>query len=259
MPAALFLCIVGFTVIGLVIKFGGVSFRECVHLLLRCVAISVTSHPVQEKKVGVPMMQTVFRTGKLVVGILAFVLMISDQAAADLVTNGSFETGNFSGWSQSGDPGFTGVASAGFFNYAAQDGSHFAALGPFTSGDLSQSLATTAGASYTFTWYLASDGVSPNGFQAFWNGSSISNQTNLPTTHGNYTGYSFTEVATSSHTTIQFGFYDPNSYLALDNVSVVANAVAAPEPSTAIVGVVGGLAMTGYVCRSRRRRARAAA
>ncbi len=72
-----------------------------------------------------------------------------------------------------------------------------------------------------------------------------------------YTAYSFTETA-SANAAITFS-YNTRGLCALDNVSVVANAIPTPEPSTAIVGLVGGLAMTGYVWRARRRAAHSAA
>jgi hypothetical protein len=191
------------------------------------------------------------RAGKLLGAMLALVLMLSSQATADLVVNGGFESGNFTGWSQSGDTSFTSVVSSGTQGYNSQSGSEFALLGPVTTGQLSQTLATTAGQSYTFSWYLASDGRNPDSFSASWAGTTISSQTNVP--QQNYTRYSFTETASSNSTTVRFAFSDLNSYLALDTVSVVSNAVAAPEPSTAIVGLVGGLGMTGYFWRARRR------
>jgi hypothetical protein len=206
------------------------------------------------QKEGVTLMHIPLRAGKLLGATLALVLMLSSQAAADLVVNGGFESGNFTGWTQSGDTSFTSVAQSGEHGYNAQGGNNYAALGPlFSNGFLSQTLATTAGQSYTFSWYLASNGTRPDSFSASWAGATISSQANVP--QQNYTRYSFTETASSSSTMIRFAFTDRYSYLALDTVSVVPNAVAAPEPSTAIVGLVGGLGMTGYLWRARRRTA----
>ncbi len=68
----------------------------------------------------------------------------------NLVVNGDFETGNFSSWTQWGNPGFTGVDcfDGCFGNFAA-----FA--GPFEStGGIQQDLATTVGASYNIHLFL---------------------------------------------------------------------------------------------------------
>src|SRR5579872_5052181 len=57
----------------------------------------------------------------------SLMMAISSPAAAQLVTNGSFETGDFTGWTV--NAGATFVASGGFDGYPAEDGNYFAALG----------------------------------------------------------------------------------------------------------------------------------
>jgi hypothetical protein len=206
------------------------------------------------------MVQRALRKGALVVGTFTLLCMLSGRASADLTTNGGFDSGSFSGWTTSGWTfAASSVQGTGSNWYNSQAGSDYALLGTTLglTDSLSQKIATTSGQSYTFSFYLANNGSSSNEFQASWNGSTIFDQS-IAETGKSYNLYSFTEKATSSLTTIQFSFNDTLSYLALDSVSVVSNAVAAPEPSTAIVALVGGLAMTGYVWQFRRR-ARAAA
>jgi hypothetical protein len=210
------------------------------------------------------------RTMMVFSGFMAVSVMVSRPAAADvnLVTNGGFELnmsggmsapGSFFGWTQAGDTGATFVTT-GSDGFSPHSGQYFALLGPVSPGSLSEgvatTLATTVGQTYTFSWWLGSDGVPPNSFQATWNGNVIFGQSSLPSTSGGYNNYSFTEMATSTTTPIQFTFSDRFGFLALDDVSVVANAnpSAVPEPSTALFGVVGGLSMAGYMSwRSRRR------
>jgi hypothetical protein len=104
---------------------------------------------------------------------------------------------------------------------------------------------------------LGSDGGTTNDFSASWNGTTISSQTNIPTTNGAYTPYSFTEVAAGSTTTILFSFRNDPGYLALDDVSVVANgSTVIPEPSSMALACIGGLSLVVVTAWRRRYGAR---
>jgi hypothetical protein len=99
---------------------------------------------------------------------------LASTAAANLVVNPGFETGNFTGWTQIGDTTFTGVDTL-----SAHSGSFGADMGPIGSlGFISQDLAAVAGATYDLTFWLANiadrfGNVTPNRFEASWNGSVI--------------------------------------------------------------------------------------
>ena len=58
------------------------------------------------------------------------------------VTNGGFETGDFTGWVQTGDASFTGIDT-----FAARSGTYGAFFGPTSVGGISQSFATVASTS----------------------------------------------------------------------------------------------------------------
>jgi transposase-like protein len=73
-------------------------------------------------------------------------------ATADMVINGGFETGDFTGWALSGNTDYTGVTTG-----IAHSGEYAAYFGPDGSlGYLSQSLATTVGTRYELSFFLAS-------------------------------------------------------------------------------------------------------
>jgi hypothetical protein len=136
-----------------------------------------------------------------------------------LVVNGGFETGDFTGWSRSGNSGFTSVTSSSFY---VNSGAFGASLGPVGSdGILSQTLQTTPAKAYIVSFALRSDGLFPNDFSAAWNGQTFFSQTNMPA--AGFMPLSFTEVATGSSTTLDLGFRDDPGFLALDDVSVIAD------------------------------------
>jgi PEP-CTERM motif len=191
--------------------------------------------------------------------VLCMVLSEPVLAGGNLVANPGFETGDFTGWSLTGTSdavGDTVVASAGFNSWLPNSGTFFAALGALGSDStLSQTIATTAGQTYTFSWFLGSDGSTPSDFSAFWNGSTILSLVDAPATPGytrgtstaSYAFYSFTEVATSASTVIQFNSRNDQNYWAFDDVSVSLAAV--PEPSSLVLSAIAVLTLAGFAGR----------
>ena len=185
----------------------------------------------------------------LVAAALSLMMGGSVFAGANLVMNPGFETGDFTDWTLSGnDSPFMTVETAEGGTYVPNSGTYFALLGPeSTLGYLSQDIATMAGQTYTFSWWLASDGDTPNEFTASWNGTTISDQTDIPQTNPTYQLYSFTEVATGSTTTISFGARNDPGYLSLDDISVMGNTTI-PEPSSLVLACIGAVVVRGHSC-----------
>lgn len=186
-----------------------------------------------------------------VLAAAAAAIVAASPAAAQQVTNGSFETGDFSGWSVA-NGNATYVEPAGFDSYPAQQGAYFAALGNVNAvATISQTLATAAGQAYTLSYYLASNGSSSY-FNASWNGHIITgSELNTPAAQP-YTLYQFTVTGTGSDT-LAFNEQDNPSYLALDNVSL-AVAGAVPEPATWAMMLLGFGAI-GFAMRRRQSQA----
>jgi hypothetical protein len=139
--------------------------------------------------------------------------------SSNLVTNGGFETGDFSGWTQSGDTGATGVIRS-----PVHSGTYAAEFGPNTLGFLSQTLATTPGTSYTLTFWL-SHPYSDAGQGTEWLvrvGGATLMDVHDPGNFG-YTQFTFAFTATGSTTALQFGFAEPPDYFYLDDVTVTQN------------------------------------
>jgi hypothetical protein len=184
------------------------------------------------------------------------------QARADnLIVNGGFETGDFTGWKTTPAAAGSdfGVAGKGTLfpkvgKYGPHTGNNYAFFGavtPLFQDSISQTFATKAGTKYTFSYWLADDGTAPAKFDAYWNGNLVSEITG-PKAFG-YTLFSFTETATSTTTTIQFSAYQVQKFFSLDDVSVTA----LPEPPALALVVLGMVVTAGYAWKRRRTTERA--
>src|SRR5207302_790086 len=117
---------------------------------------------------------------------LAFLLSPISNSSANVIVNGGFETGDFSGWTLSGDSATTFV-DTGF----AHSGSYAAFLGEIGDlGSLSQTFSTTLGASYSLTFWFAGDGETPSEFAAILGGMTLLDLVNPPFDE-NYKKYNY--------------------------------------------------------------------
>ena len=82
--------------------------------------------------------------------------------AGQLITNGSFETHDFGGWTLGGNSGSSSFGAQIFIDANAENGTYAAGLGSMGSdGTLSQTIATTAGQTYTLSFWLQNEAASP--------------------------------------------------------------------------------------------------
>ena len=182
---------------------------------------------------------------KFIVSAIGLILAGSSANAAELIVNGGFETGDFTGWTRSGTLGNTSVNAA-----AADTGSFGASFSPNQVGSILQNLATVVGRTYTLRFDLAHD-IGPaaaiNSFSVDFGGvplQSFGNFGALP-----YTPLTFTVIATTAVTQLKFNFRDARiTSFSLDNVSLTDNV---PEPATWAL-LVGGFGLVGATMRRRR-------
>ena len=181
----------------------------------------------------------------LILTVTAALLSFASSAfAQNLLANGSFETGDFSGWLTGGNFEFTQVVSGPFYAYnGAQDGQYYAALGPVSAdGTLSQSFNDTAGAYYLISFWLAAVGDDPSDFSVYWDGTQLYSQTD-PNTGGVWQQFAFFGFGTG-HDTLTFAFRDDPAYIALDNIFVGGTCCGTvPEPSSLALLGTGALAL----------------
>jgi hypothetical protein len=169
--------------------------------------------------------------------VIAFVAS-AIAPAAELVVNGGFETGDFSGWTLTGNTAFTGVDP----NFA-YSGNFGAKLGPIGSdGYLSQTLPTVPGGTYVLSYAFENLGGVPNDFGVFWGGVLVpgSDFLNAPSFPGRT--FSATLTAPAPNTEVRFYFRQDETHWGLDEVSVKgAPGGAVPEPSTLGLAAAGTL------------------
>ena len=150
----------------------------------------------------------------------AAVLCFATPTFANIVVNGGFETGNFAGWAQQGNTGFTGVSTSSPTGTGPHSGSflgYFGAIG--SDGGINQNLVTNAGNTYNLSFWLELDNSTPNDYSIMWNGATIASAVNAG--GFGYTLFTFNGlVATGSLTSLQFNFRQDPQYFALDDVVV---------------------------------------
>jgi Carbohydrate binding domain len=163
----------------------------------------------------------------VICGVIAFFAAGLASANANIVNNGGFETGDFTGWTQTGNTGATGVGTG----IDAHSGTYGAFFGPVGSvGGITQTLSTTPGAFYDLNFWLRNDGGTPNSFSVTFDGTFLLTFSDAGAF--SYTQYSFPGLlASTGSTALTFLFRQDPAWYRLDDVSVDPyNASATPLP-----------------------------
>lgn len=186
-----------------------------------------------------------FRTTRLLASSwVAAALFATGAAQANLVTNGDFETGDFTGWATTLDPAWDGVDTL-----APHDG-NFAAFFGGANSSITQTLTTTAGSSYKVTFWLMLETdvlgqAAPNAFSYSFGGASGTTLTNASAF--GYTQFEAIFIAAGDSTDLTFNFSQGPAFWDLDSVSVTL-----PEPGSLALLAAAGV---GGMAASRRRKA----
>jgi hypothetical protein len=145
----------------------------------------------------------------------------------NLLVNGGFETGDFTGWTLSSGVTFAFVLP----NSGPSPSPYEAQLGTTGPASISQAINTIAGQTYSVSFWLANDDYSGSSyFKALWNGAPVTatpDLQNLVNTAFNYTEFTYTAIGTGGLTTLAFNFQNDNSIYHLTDVDAAATPIPA--------------------------------
>lgn len=155
---------------------------------------------------------------RALIACLALIVACAPAAAANLVVNGGFETGSFTGWSTQAAPvgSYYSVVAGGY------EGTYSARFGA-TNGlpdEIWQSIPTAAGVQFTVSMWVFNDGVGQDGLQILWNGVLIFDSQPLSIPAGAWTQVSLPVYAAAATAELRIRAHDAPAYVHIDGVSV---------------------------------------
>lgn len=188
---------------------------------------------------------------RLRIPTLIGLLIIASTAAQaqNLVANPGFETGDFTGWTVTGENASVESDVGRGGGFAAS----FGGLAPDVNV-LTQTLLTQVGQQYTLTFFAQTPEFnippgSPNSLTVSFSGAIVDGPLTVPD-NPTYQQFRYTVTADSTSTELRFEISNDPDFTQLDDISVIAVSAAAPEPS-ALAFVLTGIGIARLVRRRR--------
>lgn len=207
------------------------------------------------------------------VGLAAAILLLpAAPARANLLVNGSFESGSFT--NQGNDTMSLPVASTALtgwtvvtdtmawigpnnpFGLTASEGDYFIDLTNYQAGSpfagMRQTIATLPGATYALSFDLGSSSVYGRPAAITASAAGATATFTSPATGGNddWMSVSMSFVATAASTTVTLQGSTGLNYIGLDNASVDLVSAPVPEPAEWALMIAGLAGIAGYTRRS---------
>ena len=152
-------------------------------------------------------------------------LSVAHPAKANLITNPGFETGSM-GWTLFPGAGVSGAQSG--VSPHSGNAQLFTATSVQGAG-VGQLLATTPGATYTVSFFLAA-AETGGSLNVLWGGSTVFSH--VFTSLSGYTEYTFNVTASNASTALRFSFRGRNQFL--DDISVEPAGVGVPDGGSTV-------------------------
>jgi hypothetical protein len=195
---------------------------------------------------------------KVSCSLLLFVFFACHARGGNLFPNGDFETGDFTGWTQSGWFIDTSLPNSGVYDASTGcSGASCTIVGDPNSAFVYQTVATSVGTTYNLSFFYNS-GQSPtlaSELLVLWGDPSAPNLSQVADflntdTSGAYVQYTGTVTATSATSQLEFLGRQDYDFYYLDDVSLTAPASGVPEPRSWPLTLVGILIVLTLRVRS---------
>lgn len=176
-------------------------------------------------------------------------VLFTTAAHANLIVNGGFETGDFTGWTQSGWFIDTTNPHSGVYDASTGcGGASCTTVGDPNSAFIAQTVATTVGTTYNLSFFYDSGQLATAGSEllVLWGDPAASGLSTVVDfvdvdTSGLYTQYTGTVTATSATSELELLGRQDLDFYSLDDVWLTAaTTTSMPEPGT-LSGLLAGL------------------